>query len=832
MMAPSQKQTLSLMSRNVSNIYRTVIRLPYLVLAMVAVLAVAAAFNVRQLTFDASTDTLVAENDQALAYYLEVSEQFGDAVFLILTYQPTDDLLFSPVVLERLARLQEQLETVAGIASVTSVLDAPLLRSPPMPLTELATSYKTLRTPDVDFGLAEKEVTESPLYRELLISTDGRATALRIDLEPDAELDKLRQERQRLRATGVQTAADAERLRAVETSYQAARRNYIASQEQLMADIRQVREAFTDEATIYFSGVPMIASDMIRYVKDDIATFGGLTLGLVMLTLFIFFRRLRWVLLSVLTALLSVLVTAGILGFLRQPVTLISSNFISLLIIFSTAFTVHLIVRYRELVREDAHLSARETLDRTMIDKFAPCVYTALTTIAAFASLTVSDIVPVADLGWIMCLAMTAAFVLNYTFFPTLLAVLPERQVIQLSEKQPLLTGVFSQLTLNRPRLVVGVAFFLAGLSLLGINRLSTDSRFIDYFKDKSEIKQGLVFIDENLGGTTPMDIILTFSPFDAAPLSVDDDFFAGEPDAYPERYWYTPDKIDRLRQMHTYLETREEIGKLISLATLEELARGFNENEGLNTIQLAGVIGLLPDDLRQQFLSPFSVPKAGLMRISMRMRETAPPYSRDALIEDIRRHAVNEVGFAPEAVEVTGVNVLFNNMLKELFRSQLSTVGYVVLATFLMFLILLRSPLLAVVGVVPNLLSAAMVLAFMGFAGITLDMMTMTIAAIIIGIGVDNAIHYLHRFRQEIQMGHTTAEAIATSHRNIGLALYVTSLTVIAGFSVLSLSNFIPTIYFGILTALAMALSLLVNLVVMPSLLMILFRPRPAAGT
>ena len=175
----------------------------------------------------------------------------------------------------------------------------------------------------------------------------------------------------------------------------------------------------------------------------------------------------------------------------------------------------------------------------------------------------------------------------------------------------------------------------------------------------------------------------------------------------------------------------------------------------------------------------------------------------------------------------MTGMATLFNGMLRHLFNSQTSTLLFVVTATLVMFLLLLRSPVLAVLGLLPNLLAAAVALGFMGFAGIPVDIMTVTIAAIIIGIGVDDAIHYLHRFQVEFTRLGNAQEAVRASHASIGNAIYYTSVTVVIGFSVLAFSNFMPTVYFGLMTALAMVLALAANLVLLPSMLVVVYRGR-----
>jgi len=803
---------------------------PLLLIICVAIAAILAAGGLKNFSYDASSDTLIADNDKELAYYRDFSENFSGESFLFLTYQPRDGDLFTPEAIQRLSDLQTRLEAIEGVSGVTSILDIPLLKSPPVELAKIATDYKTLLLPGVDFALAKDELSNSPLFKELLISADGQATAMRVSLRGDREFEALQSQRQSLRALADKSPEQAVQAAEIEQVYHTKRGDYIAAQERVLDDIRQLQTELQSEATVYLSGVPIIASDMVRFVKADISTFGIVSLIGIMLILFLFFRRVKWVVLPLFTALLAVLIVAGILGGLRQSVTVISANFVALLIIFSMSFTVHLMVRYRELASEikDGH---KERLTRTMMDKFAPCLYTGLTTMTAFASLTLSGIKPIIDLGWIMCLAMVVAFVVNYTFFPAMVRLLPVKRVNPLPSKQPALTQAMKSLSLNAPRGVFLAALVMIGVSAVGMSRLSTDGRFIDYFRASSDIKQGLVYVDKAFGGTVPMDVVLNFEPFIAEELDEEDDFFDEDADDFPQRYWYTPDKIEKLRQMESYLAQLPQTGKVISIATLEEIAREFNKGEALSTIELAAVIGMLPDDLRNEFLRPYSVPDKGIMRISLRMKETAPRHSRDALIKGIETYAVNQLGFAAEDIRVTGINVFFNNMLKGLYQSQLSTIGLVVLVTFIMFLMLMRSFRLAAIGVLPNLLSAIIILGFMGFMNITLDMMTITIAAIIIGIGVDNAIHYLHRFKTEISNGLSVPDSIKASHGSIGFALYFTSATVIVGFSVLGLSNFIPTIYFGLLTALAMAVSLVVNLAVLPSLLMLFYKPKRAVS-
>ena len=812
-----------LMLNTISTAYQKFLEKPLFVVIVLAILCGTSAYYMRYFSFDASADTLVAENDPELAYYQKLVDNFGEDEFIYLTYTPKNVPLLSPKALQDIDNMQNKLASIDGVHHVTSILDVPLLESPPIEISKMAEDYRSLRDDDVDLSLAMKELTTSPLFKNLLVSEDGKTTALRVALETHEEHNNLWRKRRELRDVDNPTPEQKKALSLLNDEYNLVRQEFLDYRQGILDDIRKMRDSMNNEATVHISGVPMIAADMITYVKSDLKVFGAATIFLVMFALYMFFHRLRWVVLPLVTAGVAVFLTTGILGVLRQPVTVVSANYVALMLIFSISFSVHLMVRYRELVAEGLGLSHEEMVLLTMKDKFAPCFYTALTTMAAFASFLTSDIVPVKDFGWIMCVGMVMALFSNFTLFPAVLMLLPEGENKVKESPQPALTLLACLMVLKGPLKIIFAGVALAVVSYLGMVKLSVDSRFIEYFREGTEIREGLNFIDKNMGGTVPMDIILDFEPYTPEPAA-EDDFFTmdTEEEVYPERYWITTDKVEKLRKMHAYLEKQEPVGKIISLATLEKLARTFTGGEALGSVEIAAVLGAVPSDVKKEFIDPYAIPEKGMLRISTRIHETAPPYDRDDFIENIKMFAVDELGFKPEDVHVTGMNVFFNNMLKSLFDSQVSTIGFVIAATFLMFLILLRSVLMALAGVVPNVLAAAIILGVMGYVGIPLDMMTITIAAIIIGIGVDDAIHYLHRYKQERSHGSSVPEAIKNSHRHIGAALYFTSLTVVIGFSVLGFSNFVPTIYFGLLTALAMLMALTVNLMLLPSILML----------
>jgi uncharacterized protein len=819
-----------------TSIHRALDRLyghPRTLLAAVLVLLLIAMAFWSRFSFDASADTLVVEGDPELAYYLEISQRFGGDAFLVLTYRPLADggqspaqRLFSRPVLDEVGRLQAELVAVPGVSSVFSILDAPLLARPNVDLAELANNIVTVADEDTDLELAARELTESPVFADLLVSRDGSTTALRIDIAPDETLDALWIRRNELRARrGDLGAAERTELRLVEAAYADQRQQFLADRERLIASVRAIRDQYRDHAELHLGGVPMIAADMIDYVKSDVMVFGGGVGTLIVLMLWLFFRRIRWVMLPLATSAITIALVAGWLGFVEQPVTVISSNFISLLAIITISLTIHLIVRYRELLATAPELPHDELVRATMRSKFAPCLYTALTTMVAFGSLTTSRILPVEHFGWMMALGVLVSFLVTFSFFPSVLLLLGRAAADDAQRDRPLrVTGVLSHAARHHHRAVVGGSAAALAAAIIGMSLLSLDNRFIDYFRDHTEIRQGMLFIDQHLGGTIPFDVIVHFPPHEEEELDPDDDFFfEDETEEFSARYWFTPDKIATVAALQRYIQAQPQVGNVTSLADLEAVARQFNQGRPLDALELAVVLSAVPEQIRDEMIAPFASPGTGEMRINGRMQESGPHIDREAFINGIHRFAEDELGLGPDELRVTGMVVLFNDTLRHLFASQTSTIGYVVAATLLMFWVLLRSLTLAVLGVAPIVLAAAAVLGIMGYAGIPLDLMTITIAAISIGIGVDNAIHYLHRYLVEYRAGRSAREAVRRAHATIGSAIYFTGLTIMVGFSLLAFSNFTPTIYFGLLIALAMGLAMLANLVLLPSLLVAL---------
>ncbi len=798
--------------------YLILLKHPRLLLALTLAMALAFMVGIKDFSFDASADTLVIEGDPALIRYNEMADLFGGDDFVVLTY--TADNVFTAAALSEIAELQSRLAALPSVASTYSILDAPLIESPPIPLEHIAEDYQTLRKAGVDLDLAKAELTRSPLISDYLLSTDGTTTAISAILRRDTELDALRAARTTARQTGTG-------ITEAEAAYDQHRTGYVEKRDELISALRAVKENYNGDAVVFMSGVPMIAADMLSYVKADLGNFGLLVLLLIVCLLSFFFRKPRWVLIPIAICMVTVGITMGILGFMKTPVTVVSSNFIALLAIISISFSIHLIVRYRELLAENLDMGHRAMIVRTMRSKFAPCAYTALTTMLAFGSMLGSDIVPIIDFGWMMCLGVVVAFIVTYLLFPALLLILGPAAASKTMGARIALTEWFDHLAVDRTYGVVGFSAIAGVVVIYGVSLINFDNRFIDYFKPDTDIYQGMRQIDQHLGGTLPLDV---YVKFEADTPEGDDFFFDDFDDDFPERYWFTPDKIDTLRQIQEQLESRPEIGKVISLVSMEQMARQFNDGEPLSGLEIVYVLGELPREVRDFLIEPYAKPAEGWMRINARIRESNPDFSKDELISDITEFAENDAGLSQDRFLVTGMVVLFNDMLQQLADSQARTLAYVIGATFIMFSLLLQSVKLAVIAIVPNALAALSIIAFMGYAGIQMDMMTVTTAAICIGIGVDDAIHYLHRYQEELRDGLDPVAAVKEAHHTIGRAMYFTTVTIMVGFSVLALSNFVPTVNFGLLTALAMVLALVANMTLMPALIVLTSRDKTKA--
>jgi predicted RND superfamily exporter protein len=829
---------------------RVVLSHPYLVLACLLGAVLFFAYEARNFRLDASTETLILENDQDLKYARLVDARYGSGDFLLVTFRPREDLL-SDRTLGVLARLRDDLRQATTAESVLTILDVPLLESPPVPLQELGSMTRTLASPEVNKALARKELQESPLYQDLLVSPDLKTTVILISFPRDERYAALVQRRNALhekRRAGSLTPAEQVELSNVVREFTRHRDESRRRDHQNVLAIRSIMDRYRQEGTLFLGGVSMIADDMISFIKSDLRVFGTAVFLLLVLTIALIFRRVYWVLLPMLTCVVSIVCIVGVLGWLGWEVTVVSSNFISLQLIITLAMTIHLMVRYREFAAAQPESNQHDLILSTIGKMLRPCVYSGLTTMAGFASLVFCDIRPVITFGHIMVVGVAFSMLVPFVLLPAVLILLPrDRPWLKgLSKWSP--TPALGRFTVAHGTLVIGASLVLVIFNAVGIRKLQVENCFINYFKPTTEIYQGMKVVDRQLGGTTPLDVVIdleppapaeTAPPPEAAGQESVFDQFEDFDTATPEnkaKYWFTPEKLARIATVHDYLDHLPQTGKVLSVVTLVRMVERVNGGKPLDNLELALLFDRIPDRLKEILVKPYVSVENNEVRLAVRIRDSDPDLKRNELLQRIRADLTGQhtpgvlqavsrpwEPFRPEQVRLAGTLVLYNNMLQSLFTSQVATMGFATLFLMGTFVAVFRSLRVAFIAIFPNLLAISCVLGMMGWLGMPLDMMTITIAAIGVGLAVDDTIHYIHRFKQEVQATGSYRTALHRSHDSIGHAMYYTTVTLAIGFSILSLSNFIPTVYFGLLTVLAITSASLASLTLLPQLLVVI---------
>jgi predicted RND superfamily exporter protein len=823
---------------------QTILRHPLLAILAILLLTIAMAMGLPNFKLDASADSLTLEHDDDLNFFRKVVQRYGSDNYLIVTFSPKQGDLFDEDNLQVLKALRADLLTIKGVEKVLSMLDVPLLYSPKIEISELTDELNTLLTAGVDKQLAKQEFLNSPIYKDVILSADGQTTGILATLKLDETYLKLVTERDDLRLvrdTVGLTSEQKNRLDAVSLEFLNHRTAKASEDHERVDVVRGLINGYRGQATIFLGGPDMITADMIDFIKSDLQVFGAGILLFIIATLALIFRQVRWVALPLLTCGLCLTIILGFLSWIDWRLTVISSNFVSLLLIITLALTIHLIVRYRELQVAKPDATQHELVSSTVISMAKPCVYTVLTTIVAFTSLVVSNIRPVIDFGWMMTMGISLALLVSFVVIPAGMILLGKGNSSAAADNSGVITTKFAWFTEHYGSAVLLIALALAILSGYGITKLEVENRFIDYFRADTEIYQGMEIIDTALGGTTPLDIIIqapasmTLATSDSEAEAVEDDYgfgdeddynfdegeFGSEEDVLTDSYWFSSTGLADLSKLQRFIESQPEVGKVSSLAQINEVATDLLGHP-LNDFEIAFMRQNLGEDIYQQMVGPYLLEDIDEARIQLRVKETGGQLRRAELLKKIRDYAENEVGIASENIRFTGLLVLYNNMLQSLYKSQILTLGAVFVGIMIMFLVLFQSIKISIIAILPNFLAAGIVLGSMGIMSIPLDMMTITIAAITVGIGVDHAIHYLTRFAREFSADKDYIASMHRAHASIGQALFYTATTIIVGFSILTLSNFIPSVYFGLLTSLAMLAALLGSMTLLPKLILI----------
>ncbi len=790
----------------IAHIYQNIIlKNPKAIFVLLIIAILSFGYYSKNFRLDASSETLLIEGDPDLAYLKEVSERYGSKEFLILTYTPNEGMVTDSSI-NNLLSLKYKIQSLNWVHSVITLLDIPLLNNSEAPLQERLENFKTLKDEDVDRDRGFKEILNSPVFRNFVISENGKTSGIIVNIKQSQKLkdieNKSKQE--------VELIKD-----------QIKKQNH-----QNILEIRQVIQSYYDVGKIYLGGIPMIADDMMTFIKSDIIVFGLGVLLFIIATLWFVFRNPLWIVVPISSCLFSVIIMMGLLGLLGWKVTVISSNFIALMLILTMAMNIHMSTRFLQLKKDFPSKNNFEIISLTTSKMFWPILYTVLTTIFAFLSLIFSEIKPIIDFGWMMTFGLITSFIITFTLLPTLLNFAPTNNISVKKEQKSKITNLLSLVSINNKNSIFLVTGIVIIFSIIGISKLEVENSFINYFDKNTEIYKGMKLIDEELGGTTPLEVIIKFPEKKKVKKSEEDEEFddwGDEEDTNDEKYWFTKDKIDLIASVHNYLDSLPEIGKVLSFSSIIEVATQLNNNKPLGTLEMGVLYSKIPESIKTEIIDPYLSIKDNEARISLRIIDSQKDLRRNDLINKINFDLKDKFGLEEKDYKLAGVLILFNNLLQSLFKSQILTLGLVMIGIFSMFIILFRNIKLSLIGVVPNFIAAFFILGIIGLLGIPLDMMTITIAAITIGIAVDNSIHYIYRFKEEFNKIKDYNKTLKTCHSTVGVAILNTSITIVFGFSILVLSKFIPTIYFGVFTGLAMLLAMISVLTLLPALILII---------
>jgi uncharacterized protein len=750
---------------------------------------------------DASSDTLLIEGDPDLKYLKEVTERYGSKEFLVLTYSPNEGMVTESSI-NNLLSLKYKIQSLDWIHSVITLLDIPLLNNSEAPLQERLESFKTLKDEGVDTERGFKEILNSPVFRNFVISEDGKTSGIIVYIKKDELKD--------IQNKSIQEIEDY-------------RDTLKKKNHENITQIREIIKSYGDVGKIYLGGIPMITDDMMSFIKSDIIVFGLGVLLFIIATLWFIFRKLIWIIVPISSCFFSVLIMTGLLGLLGWKVTVISSNFIALMLILTMAMNIHMSTRFLQLREDFPNLDNLKIITMTTSKMFWPIIYTVLTTICAFLSLVFSGIKPIIDFGWMMTLGLITSFIITFTLLPTLLSFMSSKVKVK-EDTDSKITSFFGKISINNQSIIFLVTGLIIALSVVGISKLEVENSFINYFNKNTEIYKGMKLIDEKLGGTTPLEVILKFPKNIIIESTKNDEFESWDDEGGKddEKYWFTKDKIEKIQNVHNYLDNLPAVGKVLSFSSIIEVATQLNNNKPLGTLEMGILYSKIPESIKKDIIDPYISIKDNEARVSLRIIDSQDGLRRNDLINQINYDLENKLKLSKEEFKLAGVLILFNNLLQSLFKSQILTLGLVMAGIFAMFMILFRNFKLSIIGVVPNFIAAFFILGIIGLLGIPLDMMTITIAAITIGIAVDNSIHYIYRFKEEFLKNKDYNKTVKVCHSTVGVAILNTSITIVFGFSILVFSKFIPTIYFGVFTGLAMLLAMISVLTLLPSLILI----------
>ncbi|GAB3023686.1 efflux RND transporter permease subunit [Bowmanella dokdonensis] len=781
------------------------IRHAVLVLILFVIACVGIGYFIKDFRINASADTLLTRNNQLYIQSQVISQRFSPQEFILLAYEPKDHELFSHKTFAHLTEISDKLRQLERVDAVTSILNVPLLLAMDSLQTDLNPDDWTWQSQAYSEDKMQEIFTDHPLYEDLLVNQQQSATAIQILFKEDPELGELDRQIiaiQKQALSGELSEEQKQQVEELKARAEPLQQALTRQRAQEIEKIYQLVAPYEKDANIYLGGAHVLGYQLIKIIEQDLKLFGTGIALFIGVMLYLVFRRWQFVLLPMACCGASVLLTMGLFGLLGFKTTVISSNFIALQLILTLAVCIHLIVHYRQLAKGGGESDHKSLIRQTFADKVTPCFYAGLTTSVGFASLLISNIQPVVSFGWMMIVAMAVSISVSLLLFPTLVSLFPPKSAEPgRSLLAPLLNGCLAASSHHKVLIVI-VTLMITLAGGLGLARLDVENSFLNYFRESTQIRKELTYIDQQFGGSTPLDIVYRIPESERKQDLV-----------------LSAQTVQTLQKIQHLLNQYEAVGDVTSVFNFTELAKKINQGQPLTEYELNSLYELLDKSLRDRLLGSYLAVDNQQLRISTRIQDSTEGLNRAEFLQSLKTY-MEKQGIAPGQIELTNLFVLYQDILSRLYKSQVQTLGVVYVALALVLLLLFRSLRLALIALLPNVLCTLLILGIMGWLAIPLDLMTITIAAIAMGIAVDDTIHFVHHYKEHVKDKGPVQAGEQTFH-TVGYALLYTSIIITLGFATLCLSDFVPSIYFGLLTGLTMMLALLADLTLLPALLM-----------
>ena len=807
----------------ISSLYKKIIEQPKLILILLLILLSLAFYQGKKFQLDASADTLLIENDPDLNYLRSVNERYASEDFFVVTYSPKE--LLNKSNIKEFKKFVDEINNFKWVSKTISVLNSPLFESSDKPLIEKIKDIEYITNKDVDFNKALRELKNSPVYKKLIINDDASVFGIVVYIKDNQEyLSALKLNKNLLdkKQKNLLTSEDKIQLEKHSIYLEKLKKQRNKEYEDYNAEIRSHITNYKSQASINLSGIPMIVEDLINYVKKDIVIFGSGVFIFMLITLWIIFRDIKWVIFPLLSCLISIALMIGTLGYLNWKVTVISSNFISIMLVLTMEINIHYIQRYKQFQNLYPKKKETELTELTANGIFQSILYGVFITIIGFLSFIFCDIRPVIDFGYMMSVGLIISMLVTMILLPSLIIQFKPKITKKDKVKDSKFFKNLANFAINQKLLIIFSSAAILIASFYGSSKITVENSFINYFNKDTEIYKGMKLIDEKLGGTTPLEIIVKFKDSSSKKDSSDDFFETSSSDEFKDSYWFTNFRTGTITNIHKYLESLPEIGKVLSFYSVIQMGEKINDNKKLGSLEMAILYSKLPDDIKKNIVSPYISIENNEARFSVRVVDSNPNLNRKELLKKIQNHLEENLKLSKDDFKITGVFVLFNNQLQSLYKSQIQTLSFSYFGILLALFLLFRSWKLSLIASAPDMVASMLILGSLGFLKIPLDMMTITIATIVMGIGTRAGIYYINRFKSEFAIHKDYKKTIIACHETVGRSIVIAALTIIFGFSILVLSNFNPTINFGILIGIAIFAALILSLTIMPLLLLI----------